>query len=202
LAETIDILNMAEKKKTIKTKKAAVKPKAVKAAKEKEPKKKVALKKVQLMIEIPEKAKEAVPAAEAPEEARGARKAYLYAVGRRKEAIAQVRLIKNGSGKVTVNNRELENYFGSPVLREIVTAAIETVGQNNKLDISAKVSGGGLRGQAEAVRLGVSRALLLLNPVFRKSLRRHGYLTRDSRMKERKKPGLKRARRAPQWQKR
>jgi small subunit ribosomal protein S9 len=194
---------MVEKKKTIKIKKDATKLKATKVVKE--PKKRVIVKKLE-----PEEVKEETIVAESPEiitvatgeEEKSGRKTYLYAAGRRKEAVAQVRLIKNGSGKVTINGRELENYFGSPVMREIVTAAIVAVGQDNKLDISAKVSGGGLRGQAEAIRLGVSRALLDLNPVFRKSLRRHGFLTRDSRMKERKKPGLKRARRAPQWQKR
>jgi small subunit ribosomal protein S9 len=186
---------MIEKKKVVK--KTTSKPRAKKAVKEK-PEKRV-------QIVVPEsEAKKEVVAESFPEteESKIPRKSYLYAVGRRKEAVAQVRLIKNGSGKVTVNDREIEKYFGSELLREIVTSAIKAVGQDNKLDISAKVVGGGSRGQAEAIRLGSARALLLLNPVFRKSLRRHGFLTRDSRMKERKKPGLKRARRAPQWQKR
>lgn len=190
---------MAEKK-TVKPKKVS-KPKAHKEPK-KEVKKKVSPKKDEPVLKV-ETAEEAVPVVEIETEDKGgSRKTYLYAVGRRKESIAQVRLIKNGSGKVSINGRELTNYFGSPLLQEIVTAALKVVGQDDKLDISANVSGGGLTGQAEAIRMGVSRALLLLNPVFRKSLRRHGYLTRDSRMKERKKPGLKRARRAPQWQKR
>jgi len=189
-------------KKTVKPKKVS-KPKAV-AEKEpkKEAKKKVVAKKAEPVLEVLT-AEEAVPVVEIEaDDKSGSKKTYLYAVGRRKESIAQVRLIKNGSGKVIVNGRELANYFGSPLLQEIVTAALKVVGQDDKLDISAQVSGGGLTGQAESIRMGVSRALLLLNPVFRKSLRRHGYLTRDSRMKERKKPGLKRARRAPQWQKR
>jgi small subunit ribosomal protein S9 len=189
---------MAEKK-TVKPKKVS-KAKAPKEPK-KETKKKVTAKKAEPVLKV-ETAEEAVPVVEIEAEDKSGRKTYLYAVGRRKESIAQVRLIKNGSGKVTVNGRELANYFGSPLLQEIVTAALKVVGQDDKLDISANVSGGGLTGQAESIRMGVSRALLLLNPVFRKSLRRHGYLTRDSRMKERKKPGLKRARRAPQWQKR
>lgn len=193
---------MAEKKKTTKATKPAAKPKVGKVAKPKDIKKKVAVKKPVSVLKV-ESAEEAAPVVEIPaEEKGGIRKTYLYAVGRRKEATAQVRLLKNGNGKVTVNGRDLPNYFGAPILQEIVIAALKVVGQDNKLDISAKVSGGGLTGQAEAIRMGVSRALLLLNPVFRKSLRRHGYLTRDSRMKERKKPGLKRARRAPQWQKR
>ncbi len=188
---------MTEKKKTIKTAKKAttVKPRAKKEIKKKE----IAEKVIKV---VKEKKEEVLLKISETEEGKSPRKSYLYAVGRRKEASAQVRLIKNGSGKVIVNGREVQNYFGSPLLQEIVASALKVVGQDNKLDISAKVSGGGLRGQAEAIRLGSSRALLLLNPVFRKSLRRHGFLTRDPRMKERKKPGLKRARRAPQWQKR
>lgn len=128
--------------------------------------------------------------------------AFLQAVGRRKEAVARVKMFKNGKGTVTVNGKDAKEYFGSDVLVDIALGALNNVSQLNKVDISAKVSGGGKRGQAEAIRLGTSKALLQLNPVFKKNLRKAGYLTRDPRMKERKKPGLKKARRAPQWSKR
>jgi len=127
---------------------------------------------------------------------------FLAAVGRRKTAVARVRLIKNGKGAITVNGKPMEEYFTVYELRNLVKAPLEVVGQAEAVDVSAKVLGGGMRGQAEAVRHGVSRALIQLNPTFRKSLKKLGYLTRDARKKERKKPGLKKARRAPQWSKR
>lgn len=127
---------------------------------------------------------------------------FLHAIGRRKAAIASVRLYKNGSGKMVVNNRDADAYFPSFVLRDAVRAPLIACGQADKVDISARVAGGGMRGQAEAVRLGVARALLDLNPTFRRGLRKVGLLTRDARVKERKKPGLKKARRGPQWAKR
>ena len=122
--------------------------------------------------------------------------AYLFALGRRKTSIARVRLIKVGKGLITVNGKPMEKYFTTYELRAIVTA-MDTV-----MDVSAEVEGGGTRGQAESVRLGISRALCELNPIYRKTLKKLGFLTRDPRAKERKKPGLKRARRAPQWSKR
>ena len=127
---------------------------------------------------------------------------YLRAIGRRKEAVAQIRLYKNGTGKISVNQRPVDAYFPSFEYRLIAVAPLLTVGQSDKVDVSALVSGGGLRGQADSVSLGIARALLELNPTFRRSLRKAGLITRDARIKERKKPGLKRARRAPQWQKR
>lgn len=127
---------------------------------------------------------------------------YLYAIGRRKEAIATVKLHKNGKGKISVNGKLYTEYFPTGDMEQIVSGPLKSVGQADKVDIEAKSYGGGLRGQAEAVRLGISRALVLLNINFKKNLRKAGYLTRDPRVKERKKPGLKRARRAPQWQKR
>lgn len=137
------------------------------------------------------------------EEVTGEKKsAYLYAVGRRKEAIATVKLYKNGKGKINVNGKLHTEYFPSDELEQIVSSPLKSVGQADKVDIEAKSFGGGLRGQAEAVRLGISRALVQLNINFKKNLRKAGFLTRDPRVKERKKPGLKRARRAPQWQKR
>lgn len=127
---------------------------------------------------------------------------FLQAIGRRKESVARVKLIKNGSGKMTINSKDGKEYFGNELLVDIALGAMTSVSQLNKLDISAKVSGGGKRGQAESIRLGTARALLQLNPIFKKNLRKAGYLTRDPRMKERKKFGLKKARRAPQWAKR
>ncbi|MFH1193416.1 MAG: 30S ribosomal protein S9 [bacterium] len=128
--------------------------------------------------------------------------AFLQAIGRRKESIARVKLFKNGSGKATVNGRGIKDYLKSDLLVDIALGALTSVSQLKKLDVSAKVNGGGLHGQAEAIRLGTARGLLQLNPVFKKNLRKAGFLTRDPRVKERKKPGLKKARRAPQWSKR
>mgnify|MGYP001615670918 CR=1 FL=1 len=127
---------------------------------------------------------------------------FLAAVGRRKSAIARVRLIKNGKGLITVNGRPYDNYFTTFELRKAVTEPLVAVGQSSSVDLSVKVAGGGVRGQAEAARLGISRALIQLNPTFRKALKKTGFLTRDAREKERKKFGLKKARRAPQWSKR
>ncbi len=127
---------------------------------------------------------------------------FIPAVGRRKTSIARIRLVKNGKGLITVNGREMEKYFTTYELRNTVSSPLKTIGQENVLDVSAMVEGGGLRGQAEAIRLGITRAVVELNPAFRKTLKKLGYLTRDPRAKERKKPGLRKARRAPQWSKR
>lgn len=127
---------------------------------------------------------------------------YLYAVGRRKTAVAKVKIMKKGNGEITVNGKEYKIYFPQLEYQKKVYAAIKTVGQTEKLDIIATVLGGGVNAQSEAVRHGISRALIQLNPNFKKPLKKAGFLTRDSRRKERKKPGLKRARKAPQWQKR
>ncbi|MFH1430038.1 MAG: 30S ribosomal protein S9 [Candidatus Uhrbacteria bacterium] len=126
----------------------------------------------------------------------------LKAVGRRKAASARVRLIKNGSGKLTINGKLHDEYFTTIDAQLACRQAFDTVGQQEKLDVEVRVVGGGQRGQADAVRLGIARALCELNPTFRRALRKVGFLTRDSRIKERKKPGLKKARRAPQWSKR
>ena len=101
-----------------------------------------------------------------------------------------------------VNGKLYTKYFPYFEFQEIVASPLDQVGQRDKLDVSVKVSGGGTRGQAEAARHGIAHALILLNENFRRALRKVGYMTRDTRKKERKKPGLKRARRAPQWQKR
>ena len=128
--------------------------------------------------------------------------AYLFALGRRKTSIARVRLIKVGKGLITVNGKPMEKYFTTYELRAIVTSPLKMTAMDTVMDVSAEVEGGGTRGQAESVRLGISRALCELNPIYRKTLKKLGFLTRDPRAKERKKPGLKRARRAPQWSKR
>jgi small subunit ribosomal protein S9 len=183
--ETKKAAPKAEKKPAVK--KAA--PKAEKKTAEKKPAAKKSTKSTDTMIE------ESKPV----EMKKGS---YLMAVGRRKEAIARVRLIKNGKGAMTVNGRAADAYFTTYELREIVRSPLKAVGQDDAVDVSAKVEGGGLRGQAEAVRLGTSRTLIQLNPTFRKALKKLGYLSRDARVKERKKFGLRGARRAKQWSKR
>jgi small subunit ribosomal protein S9 len=127
---------------------------------------------------------------------------YIYAVGRRKEAVARVRLYKNGSGKILVNKKDLPIYFPSFEFQKIINSPRMITAQDKNLDFIVKVSGGGKRGQAECIRHGLARALCLYNSDFKVILKKNGYLTRDARSKERKKYGLKRARRAPQWQKR
>lgn len=129
-------------------------------------------------------------------------KSYYEAVGRRKEAIARVRLFSGGHGLVTVAEKPVNLRFPTPELQRTITSPLEAVGQAESLDVSVHVSGGGIHGQSQAIRLGISRALLKLNPIFRKALKKEGYLKRDPRTKERKKYGLKRARRAPQFSKR
>ena len=130
------------------------------------------------------------------------KKAYFYGTGRRKSSIARVRLIPGGTGVITINNRTLDNYFGMETLKYIVKQPIETVGVAEKFDVEVKVQGGGFTGQAGAIRHGLSRALIQADAEFRPALKAAGFLTRDSRMKERKKYGLMAARRAPQFSKR
>ena len=124
-----------------------------------------------------------------------------YGTGRRKNAIARVRLVP-GTGKVTVNKRDAEDYFGRKALVEFATAPFTVTGTAKHFDVIATLNGGGISGQAGALRHGISRALLLVNPEYRAILKKAGFLTRDPRMKERKKYGLKAARRAPQFSKR
>lgn len=127
---------------------------------------------------------------------------YYEAVGRRKESTARVRLM-DGSGRFVVNEKEATVYFPRVGDLHDILRAFSTVGQDaNKYDITVKVSGGGTTGQTEAVRLGLSRALILLNGEWRSALRKQGLVTRDARVKERKKPGLKKARKAPTYTKR
>jgi len=126
---------------------------------------------------------------------------YVEAVGRRKTAVARVRITK-GKGEIIVNSKKLEAYFPLLRLRMVLEAPLERLKLRETTDVSVKVSGGGHSAQAEAVRHGIARALLLQTPELRVQLRAFGFLTRDSRMVERKKYGLKKARRAPQWAKR
>lgn len=122
-------------------------------------------------------------------------------VGRRKSASARVRVDK-GTGKITVNGKSLAEYFPYFELQEIVLAPLKALAKENDLDFSVKIAGGGKKGQAVAVQLGIARALVKWNDEFHKTLKTLGFLKRDARVKERKKFGLKKARRAPQWSKR
>lgn len=126
---------------------------------------------------------------------------YFEAVGRRKTATARVRLYTKGSG-IAVNSRDYTQYFSLPNLQRIADAPLRKMKSIDRVRITALVSGSGLHAQAEAVRHGIARALVVFNPDFHKRLKRSGYLKRDPRMKERKKYGLKKARKAPRWSKR
>ncbi|MBI4812134.1 30S ribosomal protein S9 [Candidatus Falkowbacteria bacterium] len=126
---------------------------------------------------------------------------FMVAIGRRKTAIAQVRLYKNGSGVIVVNNQKVSQYF-TPDLAIIVVQPLKLTGHLKNLDFSILVRGGGKKAQAEAAKHGISRTLVEHNKELRPSLKAKNLLTRDARKKERKKPGLKKARKAPQWAKR
>ncbi|MBE6939072.1 MAG: 30S ribosomal protein S9 [Ruminococcaceae bacterium] len=130
------------------------------------------------------------------------KKPYLYGTGRRKSSVARVRVYMNGTGAITINNRDIDDYFGLETLKLLVRQPMEATGLLGTCDIVATVKGGGVTGQAGAIRHGVARALLLASDEYRAILKKDGLLTRDPRMKERKKYGLKAARRAPQFSKR
>ncbi|MAF42743.1 MAG: 30S ribosomal protein S9 [Parcubacteria group bacterium] len=164
---------MPETKKT--TKKPAIKKKVKKAAKK-------------------EAKKEKTPVVKASR--------YFQAVGRRKTSVARIRLFTKGEREFLINKKPYKTYFPTHELQEIVTSAFIKMNCFDKFKIVVLVKGGGIHSQAQAVRHAVSRALVEFNPDFRKKLRKAGYLTRDPRMRERKKFGLKRARKAPQWAKR
>lgn len=136
----------------------------------------------------------------APKESR-----YIYAVGRRKTAVAQVRLYaeaKSETVEILVNDRAFDQYFNTTAQREAVMAPLKAVGQDKSVHITVHVNGGGLSGQADAVKLGIARALVEKDALLRAPLKAEKLLTRDPRAVERKKPGLRKARRAPQWAKR
>ena len=130
------------------------------------------------------------------------KKPYLYGTGRRKSSVARVRLFPNGTGAITINGRDIDEYFGLETLKLIVRQPLVATSTLGKVDIEASVAGGGVSGQAGAIRHGIARALLLVDESYRAILKNAGLLTRDPRMKERKKYGLKAARRAPQFSKR
>ncbi|MDP2631457.1 MAG: 30S ribosomal protein S9 [Candidatus Uhrbacteria bacterium] len=127
---------------------------------------------------------------------------YYQTIGRRKTATAQVRLFNGGSGKVTVNDKDINEYFGTAQLRKTALAPLREVGKHEEVDVTVRAVGGGPVGQADAIRLGIARALVMLDESLRTTIKAHGFLTRDARKKERKKFGLHGARRAPQWRKR
>ena len=127
---------------------------------------------------------------------------YQYGTGRRKSSIARVRLYQEGTGSIIINGRDIDDYFGLDTLKLIVRQPLVTTGTVGKVDIEATVSGGGVSGQAGAIRHGIARALIVVDENYRSALKAAGFLTRDPRMKERKKYGLKAARRAPQFSKR
>ena len=126
---------------------------------------------------------------------------YFYGTGRRKHSVARVRVYE-GTGKITINGRDIDNYFGLETLKMVVRQPLAATETADKFDVLVNVHGGGTTGQAGAIRHGLSRALLQASDEFRPLLKKEGFLTRDPRMKERKKPGLKKARRAPQFSKR
>ena len=140
--------------------------------------------------------------AEVPHSGAGVTAGMIRTVGRRKTAIARLRFVREGQPGIMVNGVDYKEYFPYALWQEVVAAPLPQVGLAGLVEITIKVSGGGKIAQAEAIRLALSRALILHNPDWRPTLRSLGYLTRDPREKERKKPGLKRARRAPQWRKR
>jgi small subunit ribosomal protein S9 len=127
---------------------------------------------------------------------------YFYAAGKRKTAVARVRLIPGGSGEIVINDKPVDKYFTLLTSKGIVTSPLKICGLANQFNIKAEVIGGGPSAQAEAVRHGIAKALLEFDAQLRTTLKKAGFITRDARVKERKKPGLKRARRAPQFSKR
>ncbi len=128
-------------------------------------------------------------------------KIMFYGTGRRKSSIARVRLVE-GTGAITINGKDINEYLGTDTLKVIVRQPLTATNTTDKYDVICKVQGGGFTGQAGAIRLGVARALLEANAEYRPTLKSAGFLTRDSRKKERKKYGLKKARKAPQFSKR
>lgn len=127
---------------------------------------------------------------------------YYQSVGRRRTAVAQVRLFPNGTGKITVNDKDIKEYFKTDATHQLIWAPLITVGKKDDVDITVRVVGGGQVGQAGAVRMGIARALVTYDESLKTTIKAEGYLTRDARKKERKKFGKRGARRSPQWRKR
>ena len=130
------------------------------------------------------------------------KKKYFYGTGRRKSSVARVRVYENGTGSIIINGRDIDDYFGLETLKLVVRQPLNTTELVGKVDVVVTVCGGGVSGQAGAIRHGISRALVAQNAELRPTLKAAGFMTRDPRMKERKKYGLKAARRAPQFSKR
>jgi len=130
------------------------------------------------------------------------KRAYHYGTGRRKSSVARVHIFPGGTGLIKINNRDIDTYFGLETLKTITRQPLVSTSTIGRVDIEATVTGGGVTGQAGALRHGIARALVEMNEEFRPVLKQAGFLTRDPRMKERKKYGLKGARRAPQFSKR
>ncbi len=186
-------MSMAEVKKTTKEKKEPVKKKVVK--KEEKP-----VVEAEVIVEA-DVTDDEIIVGEIDMEKFGKDK-YLEAVGRRKTSVARVRFYAKGDKGFIVNEKPYDKYFTTHDLQETSIAPLKKMKCDDKFRVTVKVTGGGVNSQAEAVRHGISRALVIFNPEFKKRLRRAGFLTRDPRQRERKKFGLKRARRAPQWKKR
>lgn len=127
---------------------------------------------------------------------------YIYATGRRKSSVAKVRLYPNGRGQITINEKPIKEYLSVDSQFTAVYSPLKVANAEKSFDMTIMVDGGGITGQAEAIRHGITKALITHDPALRTTLKKEGFLTRDPRAKERKKPGLKRARRAPQWAKR
>ncbi len=157
--------------------------------------------KAKTIIAKPVRPPEPIPSAVA-KASRGVKRSYLFAVGRRKSAIARVRLTPGAAESITINEKTLAEYFPQPELQTIVQQPLDAIARSVTGILSVQTQGGGKHGQAEAIRLGIARTLVLAQADLRAPIKHAGYLTRDPRVKERKKYGLKRARRAPQWQKR
>ena len=198
-------------KASAKTKKPVKPPKAslAQGGKEVKPKKETVLEAKPLEVDE----KETVEAVEMPLEngEKGSKKEkYFQSVGRRKESVATVRLftkkstdnIEGDHALITVNNKDYRGYFSDKLLQSIVESPLRKLKSANRFKATVRVSGGGLSGQADAIKHGLSRTLVMFDQNFRKKLKKSGFLTRDSRIKERRKYGLKKARKAPQWQKR
>jgi len=169
--------------------------------------KKITKKEKKPRLEKKEKVKKIAPIKEEIKEEKEIKKVaptaqFYEAIGRRKTAIARIRLSTKGDRVFLINGKPYQNYFSTLELQQITLSPLEKMNCTDKFGISVKARGGGIHAQAEAVRHGISRALVLFNADFRKRLKKAGFLTRDARMRERKKFGLKRARKAPQWQKR
>lgn len=150
---------------------------------------------------LDEESKDSVKLEKSPKEKNSKGDRYYEAIGRRKTSSARIRLFTKGQG-IIVNDKDYKEYFPTDILQRIAEASLKKMKSLDRFKISVKVSGGGLKSQAEAIRHGTARVLVIFNADFKKRLRRAGYLTRDPRMKERKKYGLKKARKSPRWSKR